>query len=202
MIWTDTACDRSFSCPSNRIPLEIWAKIFIECLPSQPYIQPDPRSAPLLLCKVSKAWRSTALSLSNLWSSISVTTRHNSDVERQLEDVGAWLGRSGVQPLAISLSLGGIYWGIDPNAEVDLDPMLDLFISFIGCWENVHLELVGPFRGSISSIHLLRAPLLRRFKAVFEYGSGEVFEPLFPCFQRRPILQMSRRMITVIQQST
>jgi hypothetical protein len=77
---------------------------------------------------------------------------------------------------------------MDPNAEVDLDPILDLFISFIGRWEDVHLELVGRFRGSISSIHLLRAPLLRRFKAVFEYGSGEVLEPLFSMLSASPHL--------------
>jgi hypothetical protein len=123
-----------------------------------------------------------------LWSSISVTTRNNSDVERQLEDVGAWLGRSGLQPLAISLCLGGVGWGIDPDAEVDLDPILDLFISFIGRWENVHLELVGPLRGSIWSIHLLRAPLLRRFKVVFEYGADQVLEPLFSMLSDSPNL--------------
>jgi len=127
------------------------------------------------------------LSLSSLWSSISVTIHDDDDVERQVEGVEAWLGRSGIQPLAISLCLGDRYRPMDWGAEVDLDPIMDLFISFIGRWENVHFDLMGSFCGSTSSVHLLRAPLLRRFK-VFGVGVDSVAEPLFSMLSASPHL--------------
>jgi len=184
-----------FSFPFNRIPVEIWANIFIMCLPPQRYIQPNTSQAPLLLCQVNRAWRSTALSLSELWSSISVELCERSDVERKLEGIGAWLGRSGVRPLTISLHSGGVDledlpdlgWR-DWESEVFLDPILDLFISLIGRWEDIQWKLLGPFYGSILSIHLFRAPLLKRFEIDFNLGTSEVTKPLFSMLSTSPLL--------------
>jgi len=154
--------------PADRIPLEIWSNIFLECLPShdQPYVWPSLSFAPLLLCQVNRAWRSTALSLTCLWSSISIEVSRNSDTEEMAEGIGTWLGRSGTRPLAISLLIDQDCWeGLGVNR--DLDPILDRLISFIGRWEIVRLELCGPFSGSMSNIHLLRAPLLKRCEVYF-----------------------------------
>jgi len=184
-----------FSFPFNRIPVEIWANIFIMCLPSQQYIQPNTSQAPLLLYQVNRAWRSTALSLSELWSSISVELYERSDVERKLEGIGAWLGRSGVRPLTISLYCGGVDWedlpdlgGGDWESKVFLDPILDLFISLIGRWEDIQWKLLGPFYGSILSIHLFPAPLLKRFEIDFGLETGEVTKPLFSMLSTPPLL--------------
>jgi len=123
-----------------------------------------------------------ALSLPDLWSSISVEVNEGSNVQKMVEGIGPWLGRSGVWPLAISLRMGHGHWKMNP------DPILDLFISFIGRWEDVQLDLVGPFDSSISSIHLLQAPLLKRFGVTFGFRTYEVVEPLFSMLSASPHL--------------
>ena len=152
---------------SDRIPLDIWSNIFLECLPShdQPFVPADPLSAPLLLCQVNRAWRSTALSLSSLWSSISLEVSGDDDTEGMVEGVETWLRRSGTRPLAISL----VWKAAAPRrVSLNMDPILDLVIPFIGRWETVRLDVLGPFsRGPMSNIHRLRAPLLKRCEVCF-----------------------------------
>jgi len=77
---------------------------------------------------------------------------------------------------------------MDIDDEVDLDPILDLFISFIERWEDVQLDLVGPLCGSISSIHLLRAPLLRRFEVHFYPKADDLIDPLLSMLSTSPHL--------------
>lgn len=89
----------------SKLPVEIWAKIFYECLPAADesiphedetdvdedgskvesdglglFIRPRRQTAPLLLTEISKGWRAMALNTPELWCSLSVDS-HDHRVE-------------------------------------------------------------------------------------------------------------------------
>jgi len=172
---------------SFHLPPELWGKIFVESLPNQRYIPPEKANAPMALCQVCSAWRSAAFSIPQLWSSISVTVSTSSDVEKMKDGVQAWLGRSGALPL--SLSLGGVQTrSVESPRRLCLDPILDEFISFIGRWEAVQLDVTGDFRGLVLGIGTLRAPLLRRFEGLQQFDAWTLVRPLVSFLGASPFL--------------
>ncbi|KAJ7089993.1 hypothetical protein C8R44DRAFT_720358 [Mycena epipterygia] len=94
----------------RRIPQDIVEDIFLSCLPTQRNATINVAEAPLLLCQICSAWRSVALGMPRLW-----TTLHIGDgPPRRWSMVGDWLGRSAALPLALSLSLNRT----DPEMEI------------------------------------------------------------------------------------
>lgn len=59
--------------PIRRLPPELLSEIFRYCLPR--YCQPNPASAPLLLCRISSLWRNVAHNTRNLWNRLDFTCR-------------------------------------------------------------------------------------------------------------------------------
>ncbi|KAJ7615392.1 hypothetical protein FB45DRAFT_715416, partial [Roridomyces roridus] len=51
--------------PMGRLPVEVSAEIFMECLPSTPTMDPD--QAPTVFTEVCRAWRKLAISIPSLW---------------------------------------------------------------------------------------------------------------------------------------
>lgn len=91
--------------PIWRIPIEIWAMIFVECLchGDRCFIKAERDEAPLNVAGVCQRWRAIALSTPSLWSSIAITRNvalDNSYPRREL--VSLWLARSA--PCSISFS--------------------------------------------------------------------------------------------------
>ncbi|KAF8171530.1 hypothetical protein BJ912DRAFT_1148494 [Pholiota molesta] len=62
--------------PIGKVPYDILREIFIHCLPSPTIdivknwddVQPDPTSAPILLCRICSSWRTIALTVATLWT--------------------------------------------------------------------------------------------------------------------------------------
>ena len=172
---------------SLHLPPELWAQIFVESLPNQRYIRPDSANAPMALCQVCSAWRSIAFSIPQLWSSISVTVSTNCDVGKMKDGVQAWLGRSGALPL--SLALGGVQTrSAESPRLLCLDPILDEFISFIGRWEAVKLDVTGDSSRLVLGIGALRAPLLRRFEGFQQFHTWTLVRPLVSFIGASPFL--------------
>ncbi|TFK34259.1 hypothetical protein BDQ12DRAFT_738314 [Crucibulum laeve] len=91
----------------NRIPVELLVQIFKLCAgnewyPDSAYVAPDPKQAPLLLCRISHHWRSVALSIPSLWSSLLVVA-HCSERTRILAMAKLWLKRAASAPLSIHI---------------------------------------------------------------------------------------------------
>ncbi|KAF8155827.1 hypothetical protein B0H34DRAFT_808825 [Crassisporium funariophilum] len=61
------SCDAILS-QLRSIPAEIWIEIFLYCLPA--IRKPDAKLAPMLLCQVCSAWRTTAFEDSRLWDTL------------------------------------------------------------------------------------------------------------------------------------
>ncbi|KII94724.1 hypothetical protein PLICRDRAFT_78038, partial [Plicaturopsis crispa FD-325 SS-3] len=53
--------------PARHIPPELWAEIFIHCLPHDDFVVPSERTAPLLLVQICKLWRAIATTTPRLW---------------------------------------------------------------------------------------------------------------------------------------
>ncbi|KAJ8582540.1 hypothetical protein M405DRAFT_750112, partial [Rhizopogon salebrosus TDB-379] len=53
--------------PASYLPTEILQCIFKACLRSRDYVEPNIRSAPLLLCQICRRWRDVAEATPELW---------------------------------------------------------------------------------------------------------------------------------------
>jgi hypothetical protein len=155
----------------DRVPSEIWAVIFTDCLPDEDFIWPDPAAAPLVLCTVCKKWRSVVRLTSELWSSIHVEVSLGKDVREVMKGVARWLSWSGTRPLAISCTWNGnhdrlSYMALEQVPEwMSLTPLLELFSLAAERWEYLRLSFVGNFEGSIlPNIEGKHTPALKSFE--------------------------------------
>ncbi|KAJ7821220.1 hypothetical protein B0H14DRAFT_2832009, partial [Mycena olivaceomarginata] len=99
-------------CPILTIPNEITSEIFLHCRGEFPsFSSPtSPRYAPMLLLRVCRAWRSTALSTPRLWANLSldfdsfrVFYFDAGNLDKFLED---YIARAGTCPLSLYVRAG------------------------------------------------------------------------------------------------
>ena len=90
--------------PVGKLPVELLVEIFLCCFYAVlndrgPFIPPSAKTAPLLLCNVCQLWRSTALSMPELWCSMEI------DIALSPRFIDTWLSRSGASPLSIAFTI-------------------------------------------------------------------------------------------------
>jgi hypothetical protein len=88
--------------PASHLPTEILQHIFKACLRRREYVEPDIRSAPLLLCQICRRWKDVAEATPELWSSIKLNDRCI-DNDSFTAMVTRWLAASRNRSLAINL---------------------------------------------------------------------------------------------------
>ncbi|KAJ7140702.1 hypothetical protein C8R44DRAFT_604206, partial [Mycena epipterygia] len=88
--------------PARRLPSDIVRGIFTASMPTGNSIMAGEES-PLLLCQICSAWRELALSAPRLWSSLHIVIPDRSRVDDLADTVTAWLSRSGILPLSLSV---------------------------------------------------------------------------------------------------
>lgn len=136
--------------PARRLLPEILQEIFCHCLPVAHNAILDARSPPLLLGQVCSQWRQIAYSTPRLWTSIHISARPihlrnftgSSRTIARKDAISAWLSRSGVLPLSISMycnGLGTSRTGSPINSEVQ--PYLDVIVSHARRWKIIHFTL-------------------------------------------------------------
>ncbi|KAJ7187994.1 hypothetical protein C8R46DRAFT_878455 [Mycena filopes] len=151
------------------MPRDIWEEIFLHCLPVSP--EPDTPvshrapgtplglTAPLVLLRVCRAWRTVALSLPDLWTSLSVVVSDGQSFP-PLDVASRWLRRSGDLPLTLSLCQTNESEGNQEYA----DEMLAVFMRYLTRWRDVRLDIANPTYGrSLQPSSSLQAPLLESF---------------------------------------
>ncbi|KDR75693.1 hypothetical protein GALMADRAFT_248312 [Galerina marginata CBS 339.88] len=115
-----------------RMPPNIWAQIFVWCLPDDDeYVKPDKATAPLLLCRVCYAWRSAAIHTPALWRSLVVLLQEQTTRKASLK---TWIDRAGVLPLSLH-----ILWGPTQSLHIH-DRVFDYLLSLAGRWMSVKLS--------------------------------------------------------------
>ncbi|KAF8963691.1 hypothetical protein BDZ97DRAFT_1758523 [Flammula alnicola] len=130
----------------GQLPVELWAQIFLLCLPNEDFITPDSRQAPLLLCQICSAWRNVATGTPLLWSALSIRgswRRHiwKSSLER-------WLKRSGNAFLYLDISIPAY---MEPTFDYHI---FKVIISSADRWHHLRLNLTNQLLRSMLNNHM------------------------------------------------
>lgn len=112
LLVSDIDAHRALLSPTRRMPDDILALVFAQCLPPESIATMCPNDAPVVLCHVCSRWRWLALATPELWSSLHIVTQYNVEVhmtsEAQLRErdsgILKWLARSGALPLSLSFA--------------------------------------------------------------------------------------------------
>ena len=130
--------------PVLRLPPEVTAKIFEDCIPQIFWCTEDPTlhskimpnaSIPLVIGKVCRAWRHQAWSTPKLWSSISLLLDRRTPVDCEL--LKEWILRSGRSPLSIHLRLDRTM----TTARNVIQCILSMVAECCERWRDVYLAL-------------------------------------------------------------
>ncbi|KAJ7682017.1 hypothetical protein DFH06DRAFT_285598 [Mycena polygramma] len=136
---------RALLSPFRRLPQDIVQEIFLACLPTKYNAAMSADEAPLLLCRISRSWRSFALSVPLLWSTLHIPvglTHHDGGVQEMparlfpalYATVDNWLGRSSGCPLALSVKCYP-----DHTAPVSAD-FLEHLMTWSSRWKSINLS--------------------------------------------------------------
>ncbi|KAJ7153690.1 hypothetical protein C8R46DRAFT_961500 [Mycena filopes] len=124
--------------PVRRLPEDVVAEIFAASLPSDRNAVMSETESPLLLCRVSQAWRALALSTPRLWASLHIPVPAG-DMPQLTERVSSWLLRSGSLPLSLSaISAPHLYVGGEP---LDTTQVVETLKHFSTRWQHLNLSL-------------------------------------------------------------
>ncbi|KAJ7186952.1 hypothetical protein C8R46DRAFT_281961 [Mycena filopes] len=119
--------------PVRRLPEDVLAEIFVASLPSDRNALISNAESPLVLCRVSRAWKGLARSTPRLWASLHIVDRRTQ--RRHLCDaVQLWLSRSGALPLSISLVSSH-------DTPTDVSMLLGTLIPYSPRWKRMRFKL-------------------------------------------------------------
>jgi F-box-like len=142
--------------PCQRIPLEIWEEIFVQCLPDDEYVAIRAHNAPMLLAGVCRLWRSIVLLTPRLWNSICFNILHFR--ESAHFHLLSTLGRSGKLPLSIE-----IWQERSPSYQIERDIVISIlpFLSRIRSlkvdglpWDHVERLLGGQDISALTDLEI------------------------------------------------
>ncbi|KAJ7460614.1 hypothetical protein FB451DRAFT_1269684 [Mycena latifolia] len=172
--------------PINRfaltLPSEITSEIFLHCLPDTEFVEPDPSSAPLLLCYICREWRQIALATARLWGSLYLDlnwfVRRDLDLDQDQDadldqgsnldrlDVGEffcdWLANARNTPLSVNIDQGNCF-RVDGTIDEDqLHPVLKRIGQRSAQWQTIrlfvfpkHLANLFPLQGEFFQLRKL-----------------------------------------------
>ncbi|KAJ7082659.1 hypothetical protein B0H15DRAFT_436315 [Mycena belliarum] len=136
---------------ARKLPQDILREIFVATLPEDRYASMNHTESPLLVSHVCSYWRSVALSMPRLWTSLHISAS-SANVWVVSEHVDSWLARSGDLPLSISY-----VW------TARWDPLLlRTLMKFCHRWEHLRLTLPNSLHFSpLSVLSASDVPLLQ-----------------------------------------
>ncbi|KAJ7762043.1 hypothetical protein DFH07DRAFT_1059748 [Mycena maculata] len=142
----------SLSFPILTLPTEITAEIFAWTLPRTPR---DPRSsdAPLLLTRICQQWRNIALSIPQLWTTVSFPADEiaaRSPARDYLLDF--WLTQSQLFGLSIHIHHLNDDRYPDDEAHESIDTCLDIILRHASRWHNASFKLLFQCLGKLQDI--------------------------------------------------
>ncbi|KAJ8094048.1 hypothetical protein PM082_009938 [Marasmius tenuissimus] len=182
--------------PTSRdLPPDVLVHIFTHCLSTHPLPSPSISEAPLLLTRICRSWRESALSNPCLWSSIRIilplipNTRMYHEIRKSYENlmtrrmsgIRAWLDRSGCLPLSFSVHYGRteytsnqetlMFWRFMAllfDYRLRWGKAIHDFAPSVGRWDHHSITVLPP------PPPVLEFPLLQEFKFRPAYLSPNV----------------------------
>ncbi|KAJ7286491.1 hypothetical protein C8J57DRAFT_1287801 [Mycena rebaudengoi] len=154
-------------------PPELTSQIFLHCLPDTEFIAPNPTSAPLLLGRVCRYWRTVSWATPRLWSSLRI------DLEkfRQLNDpvrvynlnlnLSCWISNARSAPFSIHLTDMDV-WPVKRNDTVL--SVLKALGALSAQWRNIYVDIYRKeFRTLLSTLAAEHGfPLLRKLVVTWQ----------------------------------
>ena len=146
----------SSSSPYQRIPLEIWEDIFVQCLPDDEFVAISAHNAPMLLAGVCHPWRSIVLITPRLWNSMCFHIHQFR--ESAHSHLLSTLGRSGKLPLSIK-----IWQESFPSYQIERDIVISIlpFLSRMRSlkvdglpWDHVERLLGGQDISTLTDLEI------------------------------------------------
>ncbi|KAL0573227.1 hypothetical protein V5O48_008731 [Marasmius crinis-equi] len=104
--------------PQPSLPGDVWAEVFLHCIPVDPPPSPNKAEPPLLFTTISRSWREIALNTPHLWTCMTillpplpgthlfapVKERYRRMVNQRISGIRSWLDRSGsLLPLTLAI---------------------------------------------------------------------------------------------------
>ncbi|KAJ6470757.1 hypothetical protein C8R47DRAFT_1148184 [Mycena vitilis] len=122
--------------PMRRLPEDLVRAIFMACLPSARNPAISSKEAPLLLCQICRSWRGIALATPRLWAAIHIVIPKASQLQCLLEQVSAWLKRSGTVALDIS-----VVFSRTSDGDDRISPLLLSLVEVSRRWRSLEIGL-------------------------------------------------------------
>ncbi|KDQ62000.1 hypothetical protein JAAARDRAFT_204373 [Jaapia argillacea MUCL 33604] len=173
------------SSPIRRLPPEILAVIFKCAIDLQP-INSHSHRLPVRLTQTCRYWRQLAMSVSQLWSTITLWPSGDAQLARHQVILDHFLARSGTTPLSISIGLSEV---------ADDWSMINTIVPHASRWQSISLRLRGSWFTLHPFIRIDDCTLgqLERVQFVFDTTPRtNPFALAFPryvrCFLSAPIL--------------
>ncbi|KAG5731230.1 hypothetical protein E4T56_gene14501 [Termitomyces sp. T112] len=141
-------------CLALELPPELLGQIFLSCLEPREIARVFPITRlrpPLLLCQVCQYWRTIAISLPILWSTLSPDFK---STPGKIALYRLWLKRSQNYPLAFN------FFRTLPKS----DPALDLFCSHMHHWGDVKADMGSELIYRLLMLRTEMVPLLKRLE--------------------------------------
>ncbi|KAJ7355936.1 hypothetical protein DFH08DRAFT_955373 [Mycena albidolilacea] len=115
------------------VPIEIFAEIFVLCLPTARFTAPSLTAAPLAVSGVCHRWRQAALATPELWNSLSLDAKWVTPDSSYVEFCTEWISRAGSLPLSLSLKA--------TESPYYTNTLLNLVRELSPQWQDVELDL-------------------------------------------------------------
>ncbi|KAJ7140698.1 hypothetical protein C8R44DRAFT_236955 [Mycena epipterygia] len=159
--------------PARRLPSDVVRAIFTASLPSTRNSAMTAEDSPLLLGQICSAWRELALSTPRLWSSLHIVVPNKSRINVLVEMVTAWLTRSGILPLSISIAVSKAC-----EYEYDFAPILRSVTAFSPRWKSIHISLrqLDHFE-AFASLSAEDVPMLQDVVVKARHGPAPIGNP-------------------------
>ncbi|KAJ6581879.1 hypothetical protein B0H19DRAFT_1116825 [Mycena capillaripes] len=162
--------------PHKKLPPEVLAIIFANCVGTPIILPPSPQEPALALASTCRSWRSIILSIPNLWNNIFLDFRGSKPV-KLLEFAKLWLSRSNT---LITLRNSTSRWTESRLIEENVDPISYLVAPYVNRCREIDLRFLDASideffslpAGSIDRLEVLCLETLG-FTMPFTHASGE-----------------------------
>ncbi|KAK7031036.1 hypothetical protein VNI00_013826 [Paramarasmius palmivorus] len=183
---------RALLSPARRLPRDIVAEIFLQCLPTDQLPVCDVSKAPLVLTTVCRSWREVAVATPRLWRAIHFVfpalvgytiDDHIQMFRLRKEGLQLWLKRAGSVPLTISCFAR--FNDRKPRSVMEriralYTEYVEVFTKYATQWRALYLSFV-PLE-SLSPLRALNASDLPQLRTLsldandYELGARQPFE--------------------------
>ncbi|KAK7054703.1 hypothetical protein VNI00_003166 [Paramarasmius palmivorus] len=176
---------RSLLSPVRRLPRDLLAEIFLQCLPGDRLPIRSIGEAPLLLTTVCHTWREVAITTPRLWRAIhfifptlagyyTLDNHFRSFFKAQKDGLELWLNRSGSVMLTLSCCLP---LDAAASSRAVREELRSMYVQLLGTllrnstrWKSFYLN--GFPADMLSTMHDLKAEDIPHLDSLFLQGNG------------------------------